>query len=658
MSKLSFSKLVIASVALATSLSAPANDEVMALTENPNYWAFPSGNYWNWRYSALDQINNNNAGKMVAAWTFSTGRLQGHEGGPLVLPPSATGLGSDHLYIHSSFPNDVFAIDLDTLNITWAYEPQQNEAETVPVMCCDIVNRGLGYSMGQIYLQQADNMLVALSAKTGKKVWDASNGGDIPASLGGPYGPKQGMTNTNAPHPIKDKVLTGCSGAEFGVRCWIAAYNAKDGSLAWRAFSMGPDEDILFDANTTSMGEKVGKDSSLKTWCAFDAEQSTGKSSWGMEALRANSESARECKALSDQWKLGGGSVWGWWPADFEENLVYYGSGNPGTWNPVVRPGDNRWSMTIFARDIDSGVARWVYQMTPHDEWDYDGVNEMILADMKVGGKDTPALVHFDRNGFAYTMNRKTGALLVAEKYDPAVNWATHVDMKTGYPQVVNSFSTHYNGQDVVSKDVCPAALGTKDQQPAAYSPRTGLFYVPTNHVCMTYEPVSYDAGGNQYTSGQAYVNANLTMYPAGAVLKNGTDNMGNFIAWDADKGKIVWSIPEQWSVWSGALATAGDVVFYGTLDSYAKAIDANSGKLLWKFKTPSGIIGNFHTWTHKGKQYVGILSGIGGWAGAVVAIPGLAAAPDTAALGAVGGYRALLNSARNSGVLMVFSLP
>jgi lanthanide-dependent methanol dehydrogenase len=627
MSKLSMKYWMIAVLALVVPLSVSANDEVRALNDNPNYWAFPGGDYNNWRYTELKQINNKNAGNIVTAWTFSTGRLQGHEGGPLVLPPSATGLASDHLYIHSSFPNDVFAINLDDLTITWAFEPQQNEAETVPVMCCDIVNRGLGYSMGQIYLQQADSKLVALSAKTGKVVWDVFQGSDIPASLGGPYSPREGMTNTNAPHPIKDKVITGCSGAEFGVRCWLAAYNAKDGSLAWRAFSAGPDKDILFDKNTTSLGKKVGKNSSLKSW-------------------------------KGDQWKQGGGSTWGWWPVDFEENLVYYGSGNPGTWNPVVRPGDNKWSMTMFARDIDTGIARWAYQMTPHDEWDYDGINEMILADMKVKGKQTPALVHFDRNGFAYTMNRKTGALLVAEKYDPAVNWATHVDMKTGRPQVVSSKSTDQNGEDTVSKDVCPAALGTKDQQPAAYSPRTGLFYVPTNHVCMTYEPVSYAAGGNKYVSGQPFVNANLTMYPAGAVMKDGTDNMGNFIAWDADKGKIKWSIPEQWSVWSGVLTTAGDVVFYGTLEGYAKAVDAKSGKLLWKFKTPSGIIGNFNSWQHNGKQYVGVLSGIGGWAGAVVAIPGLAAAPGGAALGAVGGYRGLLQSSRNSGVLMVFSLP
>lgn len=633
MSKMFFRSFLVLAVALMIPLGSSANDEVRRLTEDPNYWAFPSGNYDNHRFSALKQINTRNAGKLAAAWTFSTGVLRGHEGGPLVLPSSATGLPGDTLYIHAAFPNNTFAIDLDTLGIIWHYEPQQDFDETVPVMCCDTVNRGLGYSMGQIYLQQANTVLVALDAKTGEVKWEAQNGGDIPASLGGPYGPKSGMTTTNAPHPMKDKVITGCSGAEFGVRCWLAAYNAKDGSLAWRAFSMGPDSDMLFDENTTSLGKKVGKDSSLKSW-------------------------------QGDQWKQGGGSTWGWWPADFEENLVYYGSGNPGTWNPVVRPGDNKWTMSIFARDIDTGVARWVYQMTPHDEWDYDGVNEMILADFKVGGKMTPALVHFDRNGFGYTMNRKTGALLVAEKFDPSVNWATGVDLKTGLPQRVASKSTQHNGEDVVTKDICPAALGTKDVQPSSYSPKTNLFYVPTNHVCMTYEPVSYAAGGNKYVSGQAFVNANLTMYPAGAVCpdcpnNNATnDNMGNMIAWDADKGEIVWSIPEQYSVWSGVLSTAGNVVFYGNLEGWAKAVDARNGKLLWKFKTPSGIIGSFHSWSYKGKQYVGVLSGIGGWAGAVAAIPGLAAAPDGAALGAVGGYRGLLKSSRAGGTLMVFALP
>ena len=621
MTKSSFKRWFAAALTLAVPGAAMANAGVQALMDNPNYWAYPGGNYSNWRYSALKQINNKNANKLQAAWTFSTGVLRGHEGGPLVLPASATGLSGDTLFIHAAFPNNVFAINLDTLEVTWEYAPVQNYDETVPVMCCDTVNRGLSYADGKIFLQQADTTLVALNAKTGKKVWSVKNGADIPASKGGPYGPKSGMTNTSAPQPMKDKVMTGCSGAEFGVRCWIAAYNISDGSLAWRGFSMGPDADMLIDPNkTTSLGKVVGKNSSLKTW-------------------------------KGDQWKIGGGSVWGWWPYDKALNLMYYGSGNPGTWDPVVRPGDNKWSMTMWARDVDTGVAKWVYQMTPHDQWDYDGINEMVLRDIKVNGKMHKGLVHFDRNGYGYTMDRVTGALLVAQKYDPAVNWSTHVDMKTGRPQVVAKYAPGSMGEDKNYTNICPAALGSKDQQPSAYSPRTGLHYVPTNHVCMDYEPVS----GGEYVSGQPYVNAVLNMYPAGRVTKDGTNNLGNFIAWDASKGKIVWSIPERFSVWSGALATAGDVVFYGNLEGYLKAIDANTGKLLWKFKTPSGIIGNTNAWAHKGKEYVGVLSGVGGWAGI-----GMAAGliNDTDGLGAVGAYKGLNQFTRLGGTLSVFSLP
>lgn len=616
MRKSSINRWLLAGAALSVSASAMANEELLKLQQDPNYWVMPSGNFAGWRYSELNQINNQNAHELQAAWTFSTGVLRGHEGGPLVLPTSATGLEGDTLYIHAAFPNNVFAIDLDTLEIVWEYVPVQDYDETVPVMCCDTVNRGLAYGDGKIFLQQADTVLVALNAASGEKVWSVKNGD-----------PKKGQTNTNAPHVMKDKVFTGISGAEFGVRCWMNAYDIKDGSLVWRAYSMGPDEDILFDPEkTTELGKPVGKDSSLKTW-------------------------------KGDQWKIGGGSTWGWWPYDPDLNLMYYGSGNPSTWNPTVRPGDNKWSMTMFARDVDTGVAKWVYQMTPHDEWDYDGVNEMVLVDVTVKGKAVKGLVHFDRNGFGYTMDRVTGELLVAEKFDPAVNWATHVDMKTGRPQVVSRYSTHYNGEDVNTTNICPAALGTKDQQPSAYSPRTGLHYVPTNHVCMDYEPVS----GGEYVAGQPYVNAVLNMFPAGRVCPDcpnnneEKNNLGNFIAWDASTGKIVWSIPERFSVWSGALATAGDVVFYGDLAGYLKAIDAKSGKLLWKFKTPSGIIGNTNTWSHNGKQYVGVLSGVGGWAGI-----GMAAGliNDTDGLGAVGAYKGLNNFTRLGGTLSVFSLP
>ena len=278
----------------------------------------------------------------------------------------------------------------------------------------------------------------------------------------------------------------------------------------------------------------------------------------------------------------------------------------------MQRPGDNKWSMTIWARDADTGMAKWVYQMTPHDEWDYDGVNEMILTDQTIGGKMRKLLTHFDRNGFGYTLDRVTGELLVAEKYDPEVNWATkrrygqELVRTTAGPTVVAEYSTEHSGPDHNTKGICPAALGSKDEQPAAYSPETQLFYVPTNHVCMDYEPFQVS-----YTAGQPYVGATLSMYPP-----PGDTNMGNFIAWDGKTGKIVWSDPEQFSVWSGALATAGGVVFYGTLEGYLKAVDAKTGKELYKFKTPSGIIGNVMTYEHGGRQYVAVLSGVGGWAG------------------------------------------
>ena len=575
--------------------AAQANDELLVMQNNPANWVMPNGNYSSQRYSTLSQINKDNVRDLRVAWTFSTGVLRGHEGGPLVI--------GDTMFIHAPFPNTVFALDLnDNGRVIWKYEPKQ-DPNVIPVMCCDTVNRGVVYADGKVFLYQADTTLVALDAKTGKPVWSMKNGD-----------PSKGETGTSAPLVFKDKVYVGISGGEFGVQGRLTAYNVADGKLAWKAFSTGPDDQTLMDPEkTTHLGKPVGKDSGTATW-------------------------------EGDQWKIGGGTTWGWYSVDPELNLVYYGTGNPSTWNPVQRPGDNRWSMTIMARDADTGMAKWVYQMTPHDEWDYDGVNEMILADIPVKGKETKALVHFDRNGFAYTMDRTNGALLVAEKYDPAVNWATHVDMETGRPQVVSRYSTHANGEDVNSTNICPAALGTKDQQPASYSQKSGLFYVPTNHVCMDYEPFKVS-----YTAGQPYVGATLSMYPA-----PGGSNLGNFIAWDASAGKIVWSNPEPFSVWSGALSTAGDIVFYGTLEGYLKAVDAGTGRELYRFKTPSGIIGNVNTWMHRGQQYVGVLSGIGGWAGI-----GLAAglSEDTAGLGAVGAYKSLSSYTQLGGQLTVFNL-
>jgi lanthanide-dependent methanol dehydrogenase len=461
-----------------------------------------------------------------------------------------------------------------------------------------------------------------LDAKTGKRVWSVQNGD-----------PKLGMTNTSSPFVVKNYVLTGISGGEFGVRGFMAAYDIRTGKLAWKGYSMGPDSDTLIDPSKTTTWENgkvtpVGADSSIKTW-------------------------------KGDQWKIGGGTTWGWYSYDPQLNLIYYGSGNPSTWNPVQRPGDNKWSMSLWARDADTGAVKWVYQMTPHDEWDFDGINEVPLVDQEVNGKMHKTLVHFDRNGFGYTLDRETGELLVAEKFDKSVNWASHVDMKTGRPQVVSKYSTEQNGEDTNSMGVCPAALGSKNQQPVSYSPQTGMFYISGNHLCMNYEPFAVD-----YKAGQPYVGATLTMMPAGADVMtgqpDGSTNLGQFTAWDAKTGKIAWSNKEQFSVWSGSVATAGGVVFYGTLEGYLKAVDAKSGKELYKFKTPSGIIGNVNTWKYNGKQYVGVLSGIGGWAGIGIAA-GIDDGTDksnTEGLGAVGAYRSLSSYTKLGGTFTVFALP
>ena len=580
--------------------AAQANADVEKLIANPNNWAMQAGDMYNQRHSKLSQINKQNVGKMQVAWMFSTGVLRGHEGSPLVV--------NGMMYLHTPFPNKVFAIDLDTQKIKWRYEPKQDSA-VIPQMCCDTVYRGLAYAENKVFLQQADSTLVALDASNGKVLWSVKNGD-----------PKLGAVNTNAPHVFKDKVITGISGGEWGVRGFLAAYDINTGKQVWKAYSTGPDNEMLIDPDKTMTWTDgklapVGKDSSLKTW-------------------------------QGDQWKIGGGTTWGWYSYDKALNLLYYGTGNPSTWNPAQRPGDNKWSMTVFARDVDTGMAKWAYQMTPYDEWDFDGINEMILADINVKGKPTKALVHFDRNGFGYTLDRTTGALLVAEKFDPAVNWATHVDMKTGRPEVVAKYSTAKNGPEVDTKGVCPAALGSKDQQPAAFNPKNGRFYVPTNHVCMNYEPFKVD-----YVAGQPYVGATLSMFPA-----PGGTNMGNLIVWDASQGKIVQSKAEKFSVWSGVLTTDGGIACYGTLEGYLKCVDAdNINKDLFKFKTPSGIIGNVFTYNHKGKQYIGVFSGIGGWAGI-----GMAAGleKDTDGLGAVGGYKELRDYTELGGSLTVFALP
>jgi lanthanide-dependent methanol dehydrogenase len=580
---------VVAGLAVGA-VSANAQD-LQTMSKNANQWVMTGRTYDLQRYSPLNQITTANVKGLHVSWSMSTGTLRGHEGNPLVV--------GNVMYVQSSFPNRVFALDLtkEGAPLIWQFTPEQSP-EAIPIACCDVVNRGLAYHpSGKLFIELLAGDVLALDAKTGKQLW-RSHSVDY----------KKGETMTNAPIVIKDILITGISGGEFGVRGRVTAWDVNSGKELWRKYSTGPDSDVgitgVPNANYESM---KGKDLGVSTW-------------------------------QGDEWQRGGGTTWGWYSYDPESNTFYHSTGNPGTWNPDQRPGDNKWSMTIFARDGANGNVKWAYQMTPHDAWDYDGVNENVLFD-KNGKK---LLAHFDRNGFGYTLDRTTGKVLVANPYGP-VNWAKSIDLTTGRPVEDPTKRTTAKGN---VEGICPAAIGFKDQQPSAYSPQTGLFYVPTNNICMDYEGVEV-----KYAAGQPYVGAIVRMFPGPG------GNRGAFIAWDPMAGKKVWEIKENLAAYGGAMTTAGGLVFYGTMEGWLKAVDAKTGKVLWKFKTPSGIIGNPMTYVGPdGKQYVAILSGIGGWAGIGVAA-GIGAEDPTAGLGALGAFGDVGNYSNQGGVLTVFAL-
>ena len=574
---------------MATPPLAQANEQLEQMSKDPNQWVMPGGDYGVTRFSELKQINTNNVKNLEVAWTMSTGVLRGHEGQPLVI--------GNMMYLVTPYPNNVYAIDLNNIGkFAWRFLPPK-DPNAPPVACCDVVKRGLAYADGKIVFATLGGKVYALDAKTGKVEWEATNAD-----------PLKGETVTAAPLIVKDKVLIGVSGGEYGVLGYMSAFDLNTGKLVWRAYSAGPDEGMLFNPEKTINGnlqKPVGKDSSLKTW-------------------------------KGDQWKLGGGDTWGWYSYDPKLNLVYYGSGNPGTWNPSQRPGDNKWSMSIFARNPETGEAAWVFQMTPHDGWDYDGVNEMILADLD--GK--PCLVHFDRNGYCYVLDRRNGKLIAVHKYDPTVNWAESINPKTGIP-TVNPAKMTKAGVNV--KDICPASEGDKDEQPVSFDPVTKLFYAPLNHICMDYQ--AFDV---KYKAGFPYVGAIVNMKPASPGVR------GRFIAFDAMTGQTKWEIQDSFQDWGGALTTAGGLAFYGTLDGWFRAVDVHTGKILYQFKCPSGIIGNPITYMHDGKQYVAVLSGVGGWAAIGMAMD---LTKPTEGLGAVGLTADLSDRTNLGGTLMVFAL-
>jgi PQQ-dependent dehydrogenase (methanol/ethanol family) len=581
-----------------TGLAAPPQTPQMRfVSEVPDgEWRLPAGDYANTRYSALSQINSGNVSGLKIVTSLSTGIARGHEGQPLVV--------NGTMYIVTPYPNNLIAVDLSKPGgaLRWVYEPHP-DPEAVGKACCDVVNRGGSYVDGKIVYNLLDDHTVAVDAQTGAEVWRTKLG-DI----------NIGETLTMAPLAIKDKVIVGNSGAELGVRGWVAALDSATGRELWRAYNTGPDADVKIGPNFKPYYEKDrGKDLGVTTW-------------------------------PPDQWKLGGGTVWGWISYDPELNLFYYGTANPGVWNPDLRPGDNKWSCTIFARDADTGEARWAYQISAHDMWDYDEIMENILVDMEWNGRMRKLLIHPGRVGFLFVMDRETGEVLSAEKFVESTNWAFGYDLKTGK---ANENVEKHTGFGKVTEDICPSSTGAKEWVPSALSPRTGLLYIPAHNTCMSYEGIEAN-----YIAGTPYLGADVKMYqgPGGY--------HGELIAWDIRNGKPVWGVKEPaLPLYSGVLATAGDLVFYGTMDGWFKALDARTGTELWKMKLASGIIGAPVTYTAPdGKQYVAIYSGVGGWMGAV-AFPSISASDPYAALGVVGAMKDIKKYTAPGNVVYVFGL-
>ncbi|MFN7984563.1 MAG: PQQ-dependent dehydrogenase, methanol/ethanol family [Vicinamibacterales bacterium] len=558
-------------------------------------WTMAAGDYGNLRYSTLDAIKTTNVMNLQVVTSFSTGIARGHEGQPLVF--------DNTMYVVTPFPNNLIAVDLTKPGgaVKWIYEPHP-DPRAVGIACCDVVNRGAAYGDGKIVYSLLDTTVVAVDAATGEEAWRTTVG-DM----------NRGETFTAAPLIVKDHVLVGNSGGELGVRGYVACLDLRTGREQWRAFNTGPDSDVKIGPNFHAFYPK-------------DQGKDLGATSWS-----------------GDQWKLGGATAWGWLSYDPETNLFFYGTGNPGVWNADLRPGDNKWSSSIFARDADTGEARWVYQATAHDSWDYDEIMENVLVDLPLGGRQRKLLVHPGRTGFLYVLDRETGELLSADTFQPT-NWASGYDLKTGSPAEDPSKRTHFGS---VTQGVCPSSTGAKDVIPSAFSPRTGLLYIPAHNTCMDYEGVEAN-----YIAGTPYLGADVKMYagPGGY--------QGELVAWDVVQKRKAWGVKdEKFPVYSGVLATAGDVVFYGTMDGWFKALDARSGAELWKFHTSSGIIGNPITYLGPdGKQYVAVYSGIGGWMGAV-AYPDVSADDPYAALGVVGAMKDIKKYTAAGSTVYVFGL-
>ena len=534
-------------------------------TPDDGQWSTQSKTATGWRYSGLAEIDTSSVARLRESWSFSTGTLRGHEGAPLVV--------GNTMFLVTPFPNTAYAIDLAAPvqpTVKWRFDPNPQQ-RAVGKACCDVVIRGWAYADGKLIYNLLDAHTVAVDAETGKEVWRTAMD-DV----------GRGATMTMSPLVVGNKVLVGNSGGEMGVHGWLAALDVATGRQVWRAFATGPDSMVRLD-------------STFRPFYAHMKRPGLGISTWP-----------------PDEWGRGGGASWGWVTYDSAQHLIFYGTSNPSPWNQEQRPGANLFTSTILARDPDTGMARWAYQTTPHDEWDYDGVNENTVLDLPLDGENrptVPTIVHFDRNAFVYVIDRRNGRVLSATPFQE-MNWADSVNLATGLPHVRQEKRTW---EDKWTRDICPNALGAKNHPPTAWSPRTRLMYAPTMNLCMDFKarPVSYIAGTPYWGA-----ETKTVIGPGG--------HRGELLAWDPVAKRKAWGVTEKFPVHSGVLATAGDLVFYGTVEGDFKALNARTGALLWSKRLSSGIIGAPMTYrAPDGKQYVAVLSGIGGVMGLFKGEPG-----------------------------------
>ncbi|HVZ05777.1 PQQ-dependent dehydrogenase, methanol/ethanol family [Hyphomicrobium sp.] len=618
--------LAVALLCSATAVPTFANEQIEQEAKNPDLWPAPGRDNQLTRHSDLSDINTGNVDKLQLAWSQSTGALRGHEGQPIVVMHN----GKPMMFFSSGCPNMAQCNILQALDLSdpdnpvqvWHYVKQTDRDETaVPRACCDTVHRGVNYADGKVIYHTLDGFIVALDATTGKEVWVVKHA----------Y-PEHGETHTGPTLIAENLVIAGFGGDEFAARGRLSAYDLKTGKKVWECHSTGSDKDVCLTPETNKNHPEYG--------------------TYGHDLGITSYPSTN-----GGEWKIGGGTFWAWGSYDPKRKLVYWSTGNPGHWSPSYRCGaktweecnsgkwDNKWSMTIFARHVETGKVVWAYQMTPFDEWDYDGVNENILVDnLDVDGKKQDVLVHFDRNGFNYVLNRDDGTLLRANKF-VTVNWAEKVDLKTGRPIKVyehSPFERHRNVQ------ACPSAMGGKDQQPCSVDPKEpNKFYCPTNNWCMEDEP--QDRTHTQ--QGTVYVFANVYMYPE----KPGVT--GKLKKFDILTGKTDWEIPDPYPNWGGTLNTDGGLVFYGSNSGHFRAVDRKTGKVLWERKLASGIIGNPITYKVGGKQYVSVFQGLGGWVGIPVTA-GLDMNDKFGAIGATALAKAAgLDKIPQSGVLSTFRI-